>query len=137
MVLGLSSCRGVSTIWDPLRQKHVAHTPEEGVRQWFIGLLLERYGVERWRMVSEYTVMVGGRRLRADVVIFGFGSTRVHAVVECKAPGVCVDQLVIDQAIVYGSVLGARVYVVTNGTTTLAWDLVSGVSLGCLDGVFG
>ena len=125
----------MNTLWDPLRKKHVAATPEEGVRQWFVGVLEERYGVERWRMASEYTVRIGQRRLRADVVVFAPRSTQVRAVVECKAPSVPIDQSTLDQAVVYGSVLGAQFYIVTNGSATKAWDLSSGRALEALDGV--
>lgn len=122
-------------IWDPIRQKHVAHTPEEGVRQWFVGVLIERYGVEKWRMATEYAVQVGGRRLRADVVVFAPRTTQVRAVVECKAPSVVIDQTTLDQVFIYGSALGAQFYIVTNGTTTRAWDLATRRTLETLDGV--
>lgn len=125
----------MATVFDPLRQKHVALTPEEGVRQWFVGLLLEHYGVEKWRMASEYTVKVGARRLRADVVVFAPRTTQVRAVVECKAPSVDIDQSTLDQALTYCSLLGAQLYIVTNGTTTLAWDMGAHKALETLEGV--
>ena len=33
------------TIWDPIRKKNVALTPEERVRQWCIGILADHYGM--------------------------------------------------------------------------------------------
>ena len=40
-------------VWDPLRKKAVALTPEEKVRQWFIGVLKERMKVPEYMMMSE------------------------------------------------------------------------------------
>ena len=39
-------------VWDPLRKKTVALTPEEKVRQWFIGVLKERMKVPEYMMMS-------------------------------------------------------------------------------------
>ena len=41
------------TIWDPLRKRHVALTPEERVRQWCIGVLSNDLGVPMHMMMSE------------------------------------------------------------------------------------
>ena len=40
-------------IWDPLRKKEVALTPEERVRQWCIGVLNNSFGVPLHMMMSE------------------------------------------------------------------------------------
>ena len=39
-------------IWDPLRKKNVAATPEERVRQWFITQLRDRFKVPVTMMMS-------------------------------------------------------------------------------------
>ena len=41
------------TIWDPLRRKEVALTPEERVRQWFINILKSYMQVPLHMMRSE------------------------------------------------------------------------------------
>ena len=43
---------GENTIWDPLRKKNVAATPEEQVRQWFIVQLRDVFGVPMHMMMS-------------------------------------------------------------------------------------
>ena len=58
------------TIFDPLRKKEVALTPEERVRQWCIGVLAEQMKVPLHMMMSEVGFGLGAKQLRADVVVF-------------------------------------------------------------------
>ena len=111
-------CKRMETIYDPLRKKEVALTPEEDVRQWFITDVLHRgMGVPLHMMGSEVALEApGGKRLRADIVVYGRGDGAPRMVVECKRPDVTIDQSVVDQAIRYHRVLGGvRWIVVTNG----------------------
>ena len=43
----------MQTVWDPLRKKEVALTPEERVRQWFIAFLMKECDVPISLMNSE------------------------------------------------------------------------------------
>ena len=58
-------------IWDPLRRKMVALTPEERVRQWFIGVLQEVAQVPRHQMMSEVEMHFGDadKVWRADILV--------------------------------------------------------------------
>ena len=47
------------TIWDPLRKKSVALTPEEQVRQWCIKVLAESMKVPYHMMMSEAGFRLG------------------------------------------------------------------------------
>ena len=58
------------TFFDPLRKKEVAATPEEKVRQWFIGVLRDEAGVPVHMMMSEVPLAYGQKPLRADIVIY-------------------------------------------------------------------
>ena len=108
------------TYWDPLRRKEVAATPEERVRQWFIGVLTERCGVPQQLMMSETGFNFGGKRYRADILVYD-RQARPLAVVECKAPGIKLDEEVARQALRYNAVLDVRLIVLTNGESTLAF----------------
>jgi type I site-specific restriction endonuclease len=108
---------GRQTIWDPLRKKEVALTPEEQVRQWCIGVLNTQLEVPLHMMMSEVGFKLGDKQLRADVVIYD-RSARPLAVVECKRPQVELTQEVLDQAIRYNMVLNVRYMIITNGTKT-------------------
>ena len=108
---------GRQTIWDPLRKKDVALTPEEQVRQWCIGVLNTQLEVPLHMMMSEVGFKLGDKQLRADVVIYD-RSARPLVVVECKRPQVELTQEVLDQAIRYNMVLNVRYMIITNGTKT-------------------
>ena len=58
-----------NTLWDPLRRKEVAATPEERVRQWFIVQLRDVFKVPMHMMMSECALMFGGKRYRADILV--------------------------------------------------------------------
>ena len=53
--------------WDPLRKKMVALTPEEKVRQWFIGVLRDQVQVPSYMMMSEVAMKFGQKDVRADL----------------------------------------------------------------------
>lgn len=103
------------TIWDPLRKKEVALTPEEQVRQWCIRLLAGQMQVPMHLMMSEVAFRLGGKQFRADILIYD-RSAKPLAVVECKRPEVPITQEVLDQAIRYNIVLNVRYMIITNGT---------------------
>ena len=117
-------------VWDPVRKKHVALTPEEGVRQWFIGVLHEECGYPYHLMGCEVAFRFGeeigaiagtARKLyRADVVVYD-REAKPFIVVECKRPEVELSKDVAMQAMRYVSVLEAPWIVLTNGTRTLAF----------------
>lgn len=108
---------GRQTIWDPLRKREVALTPEERVRQWFISVLRDDMKVPAHMMMSEVALALGGKPWRADILIYD-RAQKPLAVVECKRPEVVIDRAVLDQAVRYNMVLDVRLLVLTNGKTT-------------------
>lgn len=108
---------GKELIWDPLRKKEVALTPEERVRQWCIGVLAGPMKVPMHMMMSEVGFKLGGKQFRADIIIYD-RKAQPLAVVECKRPEVVIDQEVLDQAVRYNMVLNVKYMIITNGTRT-------------------
>ena len=108
----------VQTIWDPLRKKEVALTPEERVRQWFIGVLSQNMDVPMHMMMSEAGFKLGGKQFRADIIVYDRSACPL-IVVECKRPEVELTQEVLDQAIRYNMVLDVKLMIITNGTKTV------------------
>lgn len=114
-------------VYDPLRRRRVAMTPEERVRQWFISVLRDELGVPESKMMSEVsmrtgeiTSVIGGLRrkvYRADIVVYDRSSFPVM-LVECKRPDVQLTADVAAQAIRYCGIMGVRYMVVTNGLNT-------------------
>lgn len=107
----------METVWDPLRRKDVALTPEERVRQWFIGFLRESVGVPLHLMGSEVAFEYGRKKYRADIVVFSRQGSPL-AVVECKRPDVEITPEVARQAMRYNSVLDVQYIFLTNGKIT-------------------
>ena len=108
----------VMTIWDPLRRKEVALTPEERVRQWFIGVLSDTMEVPMHMMMSEAGFKFGEKQFRADIIVYD-RSARPLIVVECKRPETELTKEVLDQAIRYNMVLQVKLIIITNGTRTI------------------
>lgn len=108
-------------IWDPLRKKEVALTPEEKVRQWFIGVLKERLKVPEYMMMSEVGMKFGGKDFRADILVYG-RDTAPLMVVECKREDVSMSREVLEQALRYNLVLNVKYVVITNGLKTFGFE---------------
>lgn len=107
-------------VWDPLRRKEVALTPEERVRQWFISVLRDECGVPAYEMMSEATLSYGGKAWRADIVVYRRNMSSAM-VVECKRPDVELTREVLEQALRYNLVLDVNWIVITNGKKTLVF----------------
>lgn len=105
------------TIWDPLRKREVALTPEEQVRQWFIGVLNKDMQVPVHMMMSEAGFRLGDKQFRADIIVYGRDAQPL-AVVECKRPEVELTKDVLDQAVRYNMVLDVKYIIITNGRRT-------------------
>ena len=106
-----------AVIWDPLRKKEVARTPEEVVRQWFIGVLNSSFQVPLHMMMSEAGLKLGDKQFRADILVYD-RKTQPLVIVECKRPEVELTQEVLDQAIRYNMVLDVKYIIITNGAKT-------------------
>jgi type I restriction enzyme M protein len=65
-------------------------TPEEYVRQEIAKSLVREYGYAKSLIAVEFTLRLGSRKPRADLVIFPEGESQAqenaHIIVECKAP---------------------------------------------------
>lgn len=105
------------TIWDPLRKKEVALTPEERVRQWCIGVLAGQLQVPLHMMMSEAGFKLGDKQFRADIIVYD-RKAQPLMVVECKRPEVEINGEVLDQAVRYNMVLNVKYIMITNGTRT-------------------
>ncbi len=105
---------GKSVIFDVIRQRYVALTPEEWVRQHFVHFLTEHKGYPRTLLANEVQVALNGTRKRCDTVLYG-RDLRARMIVEYKAPEVEITQAVFDQVMRYNMVLRVDYLVVSNG----------------------
>ncbi len=101
-------------VFDPLRHKYVALTPEEGVRQSFVRHLINDLGYPAALMANEVTLSLNGLTKRCDTLLY---DTRACArmIVEYKAPNVQITQKVFDQIARYNISLRVEYLVVSNG----------------------
>ncbi len=101
-------------LYDTLRKKWVAATPEEWVRQNFTSWLASAKGYAPSLMANEVGIRLNGMLRRCDTIIYDRHLKPV-AIVEYKAPGIEITQQVFDQIARYNMVLGAKVLIVSNG----------------------
>lgn len=105
---------GKRTIFDVLRRKYVALTPEEWVRQHFVHFLLEHKGYPAALLANEVQVQLNGTRKRCDTVLYRRDLT-ARMIVEYKAPEIVITQKVFDQIMRYNMVLKVDYLIVSNG----------------------
>ena len=110
----LKGTREHPTIFDMLRKKYVALTPEEWVRQHFIHFLVEHKGYPAALLANEIKLAVGDKSLRADSVLYSRELTP-RMIIEYKAPHIQITQKVFDQISVYNMLLHVDYLVVSNG----------------------
>lgn len=105
---------GVLSVYDALRQKYVALTPEEWVRQHFAAWLVASRGFPRSLIANELGLRVNGRMRRADTVVYSPALLPLM-VVEYKNAEVKITQKVFDQIVRYNMVFQAPYVAVSNG----------------------
>ena len=101
-------------IFDFLRRKYVALTPEEWVRQHFTHFLVEHKGYPKGLLANELELHVGDKRLRCDTVLYD-QALQPRMIIEYKAPHIKIQQKTFDQIVVYNLLLHADYLVVSNG----------------------
>lgn len=102
-------------ILDVLRQKFVALTPEEWVRQHFVHFLIEQKGYSPTLMANEVAVTLNGMSRRCDTVVYQQEGMKPLMIVEYKRPDVEITQRVFEQISRYNMVLEVEWLVVSNG----------------------
>lgn len=110
----LKSDSDMDRIYDYLRRKWVALTPEEWVRQRFVRWLEAERGYFAGRMGNEIAITLNRTLRRCDTVVYDAQRAPLM-VVEYKAPNVPVTQKVFDQIVRYNMVVAAPYITVSNG----------------------
>lgn len=105
---------GTHQIFDRLRGKFVALTPEEWVRQHFVAFLIDHKGFPVGLMANEVSLSLNGTSRRSDTIVYN-SSAQPLVIVEYKAPTVKISQKTFDQIIRYNMVFHAPYLIVSNG----------------------
>ncbi|MFI3240853.1 MAG: type I restriction enzyme HsdR N-terminal domain-containing protein [Bacteroidales bacterium] len=101
-------------IFDKLRRKFVALTPEEWVRQNFVAYLIKYKAYPAGLIANEMALMQNGIKRRCDTVVLTRQGEPLM-IIEYKAATVKITQDVFNQILRYNSVLRAKYLIVTNG----------------------
>lgn len=101
-------------VFDILRKKFVALTPEEFVRQNFIHWLIEDLHYPASLMANEVEIKINDTKKRCDSIIFG-RECQPLIIIEYKSPDVEITQVTFDQIIRYNRELRAKYLIVSNG----------------------
>ena len=105
---------GALSVYDILRRKYVALTPEEWVRQHFVHYLVEEKGYPSALMANEVSIKLNGTSRRCDTVVYD-RSGKPMMIIEYKAADINITQAVFDQIVRYNMVLQVRYLIVSNG----------------------
>ena len=105
---------GKRTIFDFLRRKYVALTPEEWVRQHFTHFLTEHKGYPKGLMGNEVELHIGDKRLRCDTVLYNKVAAP-QMIIEYKAPQIKLQQKTFNQISAYNLLLKVDYLIVSNG----------------------
>lgn len=108
------AAEGRTQIFDPLRNKFVALTPEEWVRQNFTNFLTTYKGYPPALMANEVQLSLNGMSRRCDTVLYS-QHLRPRMIIEYKAPHVNITQKVFDQICRYNIVMKVEYLIVSNG----------------------
>ena len=101
-------------IFDIIRKKYVALTPEEWVRQNFIHYLINEKNYPAPLIAVEMTLKVNTVTRRCDIALYN-NTGKPIVIVECKAADVKINQKTFEQIANYNIELKVDYLIVTNG----------------------
>jgi hypothetical protein len=104
-------------IFDIIRRKYIALTPEEWVRQHLLHFLVNERKFPQSLLSVEKKVLVNNLLRRTDVVAYS-SELKPLLIAECKAPTISILQQTFDQAARYNMTLGVKYFIITNGMDT-------------------
>lgn len=115
-------------IFDILRKKNVALTPEEWVRQNIVHYLIFTKKYSRKLIAVERGIEINGLNKRFDILAFN-RIGKPYLMVECKAENIELTPKVLNQILVYNQSLSVRYLWITNGRQSFCYDTQNGLQL--------
>lgn len=111
-------------IFDEIRKKWVRLTPEEWVRQNFIQFLLQVKQYPASVIAVEKEIRLGELKKRCDLVVYK--EHKPWIIIECKEQDVPLTESVLQQSLRYNITLQVAIILITNGTSSFAFQLTDG-----------
>ena len=106
---------GKKVIFDVIRRRYVALTPEEWGSQHFVHFLIDQKGYPVSLMANEVLLNLNGTKKRCDTVLYK-RDLMARMIIEYKAPQIEITQAVFNQITNYNFVLKVDYLIVSNGT---------------------
>ncbi len=119
---------GRQVIFDEVRKKPVALTPEEWVRQHILHYLIYDKQYPKSLIAVERSLDLNGLQKRFDVVVFATDGLP-KMLIECKAPEETLNEKVFEQIARYNMKLRVKYLWVTNGASNFCCKLDGGLVL--------
>ena len=119
---------GKKFIFDQVRKKFVALTPEEWVRQHILHYLIYDKNYSKSLIAVERGIELNGLQKRFDMVVFG-NEGKPKMIIECKASSEKLDEKVFAQIARYNLSLQVDYLWVTNGEKNFCCKLKDGIQL--------
>lgn len=116
----VKNIKGRPYIFDALRKKWLALTPEEWVRQHLVNYLITVKKYPSSLISIEKEIKLNDLKKRFDVVVYK--EKMPHILIECKAPFISLENSVAEQALRYNLVLKSDYVMITNGISDLVFD---------------
>ncbi|MFT4738316.1 MAG: hypothetical protein ACI8QD_002317 [Cyclobacteriaceae bacterium] len=107
-------------IWDNIRKKEILLTPEEWVRQHFVGLLINHLKYPKSWFRIEAGLSYQKKQMRSDIEVLSPDGS-VFLLVECKRADIAINHKTVQQAAQYNKMKQASYLSVTNGIQTFIW----------------
>lgn len=101
-------------IFDSLRKRFLSLTPEEWVRQHMIRYLIEYRNYPKSLIVLEKGLRYNQLLKRFDILVLD-REAKPFLLIECKAPGVKLNQKTVEQVCLYNTSIGAFYLGISNG----------------------
>ncbi len=121
----LTKIEGKPYIFDPIRRKYVAASPEEWVRQHVLNWLMVVHQYPRSLIKSESGLQVNRLSKRTDIVVYD-RAAKPFLLVECKAPNILLSDDTFGQAVNYNKTLKAPYILLSNGIEHLIFETTNG-----------
>ncbi|MEP6466397.1 MAG: type I restriction enzyme HsdR N-terminal domain-containing protein [Parafilimonas sp.] len=112
-------------IFDEVRRRWVALTPEEWIRQNFLQYLIQVKHYPSSIISVEKLIKVGELKKRYDIVVYK--KNIPWLIVECKENNTAINTAVIEQVLRYNMALSIQYFVVTNGNKSFAYEVAESV----------
>ena len=108
-------------IFDIIRKKWLVLSHEEWVRQHVLNYLVTEKKIPATYISVEKELLLNGLKRRYDIVVYN-AQLKPWLIVECKAPYIALDELVVSQALRYNLSVKADLLMITNGISDFVFN---------------